>query len=165
MIVKFWGVRGSIPSPISSAEIEKKILGAVAGARGIDLSDRRAVKEYVSGLHPLERGTVGGNTPCVSVEVGDEWIILDAGSGIRELGWELMRKEFGRGRGVAHIFMTHTHWDHIQGLPFFMPAFTSGNRITIYSPIQNVEARFRGQQVPEYFPISLDYARADINFV
>jgi anti-anti-sigma factor len=164
MRVKFWGVRGSIPSPISSAEIEKKILAAVAGARGVDLNDRRAVKEYVSGLPPLERGTVGGNTPCVSVEVGDEYIILDAGSGIRELGWELMRGEFGRGRGVAHVFLTHTHWDHIQGLPFFTPAFVSGNRITIYSPIQNIEARFRGQQVPEYFPVSLDYFPADINF-
>jgi anti-anti-sigma factor len=165
MIVKFWGVRGSIPAPISSAEIEEKILAALTGARGVDLSDRHAIKEYVSNLPPLERGTVGGNTPCVSVQVGDEWIILDAGSGIRELGWELLNREFGRGRGVAHIFMTHTHWDHIQGLPFFMPAFTSGNRITIYSPVPNLQQRFRGQQVPEYFPISLDYARADISFV
>jgi anti-anti-sigma factor len=165
MIVKFWGVRGSIPSPISSAEIEEKILAALTGARSVDLGDRHAIKEYVSSLPLLERGTVGGNTPCVSIQVGDEWIILDAGSGIRELGWELLNREFGRGRGVAHIFMTHTHWDHIQGFPFFMPVFTSGNRITIYSPVPKIEARFRGQQIPEYFPISLDYARADISFV
>ena len=165
MIVKFWGVRGSIPAPITAAEIETKILAALTGAQGIDLADRRAVKEYVANIPPIERGTVGGNTPCVSIQVGEEWIILDAGSGIRELGWELLKREFGRGRGVAHIFMTHTHWDHIQGFPFFMPAFTPGNRITIYSPVPNLETRFRGQQVPEYFPISLDYMRADVNFV
>ena len=165
MRVKFWGVRGSIPAPITSAEIEQKLIDALLGAKGIDLSDRRAVKDYVSSLPPLARGTVGGNTPCVSVQVGDEWIILDAGSGLRSLGLEMMKDEFGKGRGVAHIFITHTHWDHIQGFPFFAPAFVSGNRITIYSPISNLARRFHGQQAPEYFPITLDQMRAEISFV
>lgn len=165
MRVKFWGVRGSIPAPISSAEIEDKLYTAIIGAQDIDLSDPRAVKAYTASLPPLVRGTVGGNTPCVSVQVGDEWIIFDAGSGIRALGLEMLKGDFGRGRGVAHIFMSHTHWDHVQGFPFFTPAFTSGNRITIYSPIPNIEARFRGQQAPEYFPITLDYMRADVSFV
>ena len=165
MKARFWGVRGSIPSPISSAEINDKLLAALAGAQGVDLSDKRAIKEYISSLPPLIRGTVGGNTPCVSIRVGDEWIIFDSGSGIRPLGLELLKGEFGHGRGVAHIFMSHTHWDHMQGFPFFMPADVSGNRITIYSPLPNLEARFRGQQTSEYFPITLDYMRADINFV
>jgi len=165
MKVRFWGVRGSIPSPLSSAEVEDKLFKALTGAQDIDLSDRRAVKEYIANLPTLVKGTVGGNTPCVSIQVGDEWIIFDAGSGIRALGLELIKGEFGRGRGVAHIFMSHTHWDHIQGFPFFVPAFTSGNRITIYSPLPNIEERFRGQQASEYFPITLDYMRADVNFV
>jgi anti-anti-sigma factor len=166
MRIKFWGVRGSIPSPVTSAEIKGKLIAALVQAQGVNLGDRLAVEEYVSSLPPLIQGTVGGNTPCVSIQVGDEWIILDAGSGLRALGDELMTREFGRGQGVAHIFISHTHWDHIQGFPFFRPAHTLGNRITIYSPVPNLEQRFQGQQVPEYFPISLgQLMRADVTFV
>jgi anti-anti-sigma factor len=165
MRIKFWGVRGSIPAPLTSAEVEDKLVTALLGAKGVDLDDKKAVQEYVAGLPPLIRGTVGGNTPCVSIEVGDEWIILDAGSGLRSLGEELMAGEFGRGRGVAHILISHTHWDHIQGFPYFRPLYISGNRITVYSAIPNLEARFRGQQEPEYFPKPIDYLRADISFV
>lgn len=165
MKVKFWGVRGSIPSPASGAEIEGKLLAALMGAQGIDLSNRRAVQEYIVGLPPLMRGTVGGNTPCVSLQIGDEWIILDAGSGLRVLGQELIQSEIWRGHGTAHILLSHTHWDHIQGFPFFAPVFFPGNQINIYSPIPNLKERFRGQQVPEYFPITLDYWRAQLNFI
>jgi anti-anti-sigma factor len=165
MKVRFWGVRGSLPAPLTSVEFEDKLITALMGAQSVDLSSKLAVKEYVAGLPPLVRGTVGGNTPCVSIQVGEELIILDAGSGLRLLGEELMKGEFGRGQGVAHILITHTHWDHIQGFPFFRPAFTSGNRLMLYSPIANLEERLRGQQVPEYFPKPLDYMRADIHFV
>jgi len=165
MRIKFWGVRGSLPAPITSDEIEHKLITALRGALGVDLADPQAVMDYVRSLPPLVRGTVGGNTPCVSVQVGDEWIILDAGSGLRTLGEELMGAEFGQGRGVAHILISHTHWDHVQGFPFFRPMYTPGNRVTIYSPILNIEQRFRKQQEPEYFPRNLDYLRADVGFV
>jgi anti-anti-sigma factor len=165
MKVKFWGVRGSIPSPVSSAEIEDKLVAALAGAHSVDLGDMDAIQAYVRNLPPLIRGTVGGNTPCVSVQIGDEWIIFDAGSGIRELGLALLETEFARGQGVAHLFISHTHWDHIQGFPFFLTCLPSGNRVTVYSPLSNLESRFRGQQVPRYFPISLDRARVDVRFV
>jgi len=121
MRITFWGVRGSIPAPLTRTEIKEKLITALMGAQGVDLDDRCAVLEYVSSLPTLVQGTVGGNTPCVSIEVGDEWIIIDAGSGIRNLGVELMKREFGHGQGVAHILISHTHWDHIQGFPFFRP--------------------------------------------
>jgi anti-anti-sigma factor len=166
MKVKFWGVRGSIPAPLTSDKVEEKLLTALLGAKGVDLSSRQAVQEYVASLPPLARGTVGGNTPCVSIEAGDEWIILDAGSGLRNLGVELMARAFGRGQGIAHILLSHTHWDHIQGFPFFAPMFVPGNRITIYSPIPDVEQRIRNQQAPEYFPkLIKQIARADLSFV
>ena len=66
---------------------------------------------------------VGGNTPCVSVQVGDLQLIMDGGSGLRALGADLIRGAFGAGEGRAHLFLSHTHWDHIQGLPFFAPLF------------------------------------------
>ena len=166
MRVTFWGVRGSIPAPLGSREIEAKLVRALMGAQEVDLTDAHAVQAYISSLPPLVRGTVGGNTPCVSIEVGDEWIILDAGSGLRNLGVELMKREFGRGQGVAHVLISHTHWDHIQGFPFFSPTFVPGNQITVYSPIQDIEQRIHGQQAPEYFPKQISQiAQADLSFV
>ncbi|MGQ9630377.1 MAG: MBL fold metallo-hydrolase [bacterium] len=83
----------------------------------------------------------GGNTACVEVtpDSGDK-IIIDAGTGIFQLGLELIKGPFGRGMGKAHILISHTHWDHIVGLPFFEPAYIPGNEITIYGhgPIERV---------------------------
>ena len=67
---------------------------------------------------------VGGNTACVSVEADDGTLIIsDAGTGIRLLGANLMQRKFAQGGKTGHLFFSHTHWDHIQGFPFFMPAF------------------------------------------
>ncbi len=77
----------------------------------------------------------GGNTSCISVRsASGTLLILDAGTGIRSLGNHLLQGEFGEGRGEAHLFLTHTHWDHIQGLPFFGPAYVPGNFFTIRGP-------------------------------
>ncbi|MBN1581623.1 MAG: protein kinase [Anaerolineae bacterium] len=165
MKIRFWGVKGSLPSTLTSAEIEHKLTSALLGARGIDLSNKLQVQEYIGGLPPLIKGTVGNNTPCVSIEIGEELIILDAGSGLRTLGVELMKGTFGRGQGIAHILISHTHWDHIQGIPYFGPAYVQGNRIIFYSPFANLEERIRGQQNPEYFPKTLDEINADFSFV
>ena len=166
MRIRFWGVRGSIPAPLTSDEIKDKLISVLEGAKDVDLENRRAIKEYVCSLPPLVRGTVGGNTPCVSIQLGDEWLIIDAGSGIRNLGIELMKREFGQGQGTAHILISHTHWDHIQGFPFFRPLFVPGNRIMIYSPMPDIERRFQNQQIPDYFPKTIpEFLRADLSFV
>lgn len=165
MKIQFWGVRGSLPSTLTSAEIEHKLTSALLGARGIDLANKLQVQEYVAGLSPLIKGTVGNNTPCVSIEIGEELIILDAGSGLRTLGNELMKGDFGRGQGTAHILISHTHWDHIQGIPYFGPAYVQGNHILFYSPFANLAERIRNQQNPEYFPKALEQMNADFSFV
>lgn len=166
MRVKFWGVRGSIPAPVDSATIKNKIVRALSGAGDVNLGDPQAVAAYVDQL-PLETaGTSGGNTPCVEVRTGEHLLIFDAGSGLRQLGIELMRGDFGRGRGVAHMFISHTHWDHIQGFPFFLPAYVPGNRFYIYSPKKDVQERFTIQQIDQdMFPMRLDDMGADIQFV
>src|SRR2546427_13041958 len=79
------------------------------------------------GLHTI---TFGGNTSCVSVDYDEHVIIFDAGSGLRPLGLALMARE--KPPITGSLFLTHTHWDHIQGLPFFTPAFTPENRFVIY---------------------------------
>lgn len=164
MKVKFWGTRGSVPTPISPAGIEDKIRQALRDAVGVDLSSNAAIERYLQRLPPVVRHTIGGNTTCIEVRVGQQLLILDAGTGLRLLGHELMKAEFGAGQGVADMLISHTHWDHIQGLPFFVPGFIPGNRLTIHGPHADLEAVFAGQQVEAYFPVTLGYLSADIQF-
>jgi anti-anti-sigma factor len=130
----------------------------------MDTRDEEAVRAYVRGLPLLQRGTAGGNTPCVEIQSGGETLIIDAGSGIRELGIELMKGPCGQGKGTLHLLITHPHWDHIQGFPLFQPAFVPGNRIFIYG-VHDLETAFEGQQRPLYWPVTLSYMQAAIEFV
>ena len=75
----------------------------------------------------------GGNTSCVEVRVADQILICDAGTGARALGVELSERMQGRPLN-AHLLISHTHWDHIQGIPFFAPLFVPGNSWDIYAP-------------------------------
>jgi glyoxylase-like metal-dependent hydrolase (beta-lactamase superfamily II) len=145
MKIKFWGARGSVPAPLAPEVIEEKICQAIWGMPEIDTSDMDAVRNYVGDLPLLRRRTAGGNTSCVEIQAGRETIIIDAGSGIRDLGLELMKGPCGRGEGALHLIFTHCHWDHIQGFPFFVPAFIPGNRIFIYS-IHDVRSALLSQQ-------------------
>lgn len=105
----------------------------------------------------------GGNTSCMQVEHGDDLLIFDAGSGIRELGLELMN---GPPRRI-HLFITHTHWDHIQGFPFFTPVYTPGFEVVVYGAEgfgKSLEAVFRGQLDQDYFPVQMEDMNAAIQF-
>jgi phosphoribosyl 1,2-cyclic phosphodiesterase len=111
----------------------------------------------------------GGNTPCVAVRTSSgRLIVLDAGTGITGLGRALMAGEFGRGQGKATLLLTHSHWDHIQGFPFFAPVYVKGNRLTIYGPSQSptiVEGILEGQMDPHFSPVhSLRNLGAEIEF-
>ncbi len=105
----------------------------------------------------------GGNTSCLSVTFGEEKFIFDAGSGIRDLGLALMTQTSRK----LHLFITHTHWDHIQGFPFFAPAYQPGFEIEIYGAEgfgKNLESVFRGQLDSEYFPVQMDDLNSSICF-
>ena len=110
-------------------------------------------------------GTVryGGNTSCVQVETdAGTLVVLDCGTGAHALGQELMQREQPVN---GHILISHTHWDHIQGLPFFMPLFVPGNHWDIYGPRglgDSLEGTLAGQMQYDYFPVTLDALRADV---
>lgn len=87
----------------------------------------------------------GGNTTCLFFETEHEKVIIDAGTGIRILGLDLMKREFGKGQGNASLILTHTHWDHIQGFPFFIPAYIPGNRFEIFGETKKVPVAFSGR--------------------
>ena len=165
MKIKFWGARGSIAAPITPAQVEEKIVGALLEARGKKLDTPKAVRRYVSKLPHHKRGTIGGNTSCIEVQADGQVFILDCGSGIRGLGMRMMSEEFGQGKGLAQVFMTHTHWDHICGFPFFIPAFIPGNRINIHGVHEDLKKRFESQHHPYNFPVPMDIMASDIRFV
>lgn len=118
---RFWGVRGSIPTPGPSTVF------------------------------------YGGNTSCVEVRAGKETIILDAGAGIRPLGLKLAR-EFENKPLAVTVLITHTHWDHIQGFPFFSLAYDPKNKIRILGyegARESLASVLSGQMESPYFPVSL----------
>jgi phosphoribosyl 1,2-cyclic phosphodiesterase len=98
----------------------------------------------------------GGNTSCVEVRCGEHVLIFDAGTGIRPLGTRLAAEFAGRPLTV-HLFVSHTHWDHIQGFPFFLPAYSPATTIHVYGAAQArpLEKVLRGQMDPDYFPVAL----------
>ena len=110
----------------------------------------------------------GGNTSCVEVRPRGGWpIIIDAGTGIRRLGKQLMDGAFGEGAGTAHILVSHTHWDHIQGMPFFSPLYRRGNKLHVFARQQSdthLQAVFASQTEDPYFPVPLTALEADIEF-
>jgi phosphoribosyl 1,2-cyclic phosphodiesterase/CheY-like chemotaxis protein len=119
--LKFWGVRGSIPTP---------------GPQTV---------QY------------GGNTSCVELRADGELIVLDAGSGIRPLGVQL-RNEFKSRPINLSLLISHTHWDHIQGFPFFVPAYNPKNQVRILAfegARKGLEATLASQMESPYFPISM----------
>ena len=129
MRIKFWGTRGTRPTP-----------------------GRRTLR-------------YGGNTTCVEVRDNDDnLLIIDSGSGIAELGSSLSPSEPVQ----AHLLITHTHLDHIQGFPFFLPAFVPGTHLTIVGPAgsaKSLQAAFADQTDPAYFPVRLSHMPAEMEFI
>ena len=106
----------------------------------------------------------GGNTSCVELRTGKQILIFDAGTGIRELGNQLL-KEFKSQPTILHLFISHTHWDHIQGFPFFMPAYSKNFQINVYGPPardKSLKDLFKFQMDSEYFPVPLGDLNAQI---
>ena len=155
MRIRFWGVRGSIPSPQLSAQIKSKISAVLERLTPEDLISEKSREKFLAELPPWLFGTVGGNTTCVSVDLDDDAILIfDCGSGLRELGNALMNNK--PVPSIYHIFFSHFHWDHMQGLPFFGPGYNPNYTMNFYSPKKDLDAIVNGQMRPPYFPVHMD---------
>jgi phosphoribosyl 1,2-cyclic phosphodiesterase len=136
------------------AKIRSKISSVAERFSERDLESQEAREHFLMGLPEYLFSSVGGNTSCVELLTGEsDHIVFDAGTGIRELGIEMMASKRPT---KTHLFFSHFHWDHIQGLPFFAPAFDPRNTIDFYSPVANFRRILEDQMREPYFPITMD---------
>jgi phosphoribosyl 1,2-cyclic phosphodiesterase len=163
-LVTFRGVRGSIPTPLSPQQVEDKLLKALELARPEDLKNDASRKIFLATLEPEIGGCIGGNSSCVQLQVGGQNLIFDAGTGLRSLGLEWVRDKFGTGEGLANLFLSHTHWDHINGIPFFVPFYIKGNHFTVFCPFEDIKDRLETQQSQRFFPVPLEGFSATLEF-
>ncbi len=158
--VHFWGVRGSIPTPLSSQQLRIKLIAALQRIKPEDIVSEEAREKFVESLPWWIRGTVGGNTPCVELTLKDKTkIVFDAGSGMRVMG----KFSDPPADGHYHLFMSHFHWDHIQGLPFFDAAYNPNIIFDVYSPYEDMKEYFARQMVAPYYPV--DFSAIEKHFV
>jgi phosphoribosyl 1,2-cyclic phosphodiesterase len=157
-----WGSCGSLPSPASSAAIRSKVKNALWAARDEKFVSEEDVETFLSKLPHCAHGTYTANTSCVQIETGaDDVIICDAGTGIRDYALTLPTDAPLR---TYHLFISHLHWDHIQGFPFFAPAYVPGNRIIFHGFHVETEQAIRQQMAAPCFPVPFETMLADIEF-
>ena len=163
----FWGTRGSLPAPLGAAAVRAKVRQAVLAARNRTLASEAAVDEFIERELPFAvRGTFGGNTSCVEIGgAGDDYLLCDLGTGAREFGNHVLARH---GAGRPHRFnivLSHVHWDHIMGFPFFGPAYIPGNVIRIHGCHATLQEALLRQQSNPCFPVHLTSLGATIEYV
>lgn len=129
MKVFFWGTRGSLPASVWAKDCREKAFKTLEASRGHDLSDEESINRFIDDTLPFSvAGTYGTNTSCIEIRDSlqpDEYILCDAGSGIRDFAHQHMISGRGEKPATFHILMTHLHWDHICGFPFFCASLHS----------------------------------------
>ena len=166
MLVRFWGTRGSIPVALTSTDIRDKIVQALLAASGRSFASTEEACTFTREELPFSvNKTFGGHTPCVEFDLGgDEYYVCDMGSGARPFGAHLLARQHGR-PATINVFMSHVHWDHIMGFPFFGPAYVPGTKIRFHGCHDVLEHAFRLQQAPPCFPVEFDQMAANMEFV
>lgn len=161
----FWGTRGSLPVATYGEHIRWRIVETLRRARGHALDDEAAIERFIdTELGPVLAHGYGGGTSCVQLDSGQgDYVLCDMGSGLREFSQRLMARH-GPAPQRYHIFMSHVHWDHIMGFPFFTPAYIPGNEVIVYGCHDILEDALRRQHSDPCFPVSFDQLGASIRF-
>ncbi len=167
MLVRFWGTRGSLPVAQRAEAIQAKVAKALLAADGRRFADAAEAAAFArDNLDFATYGSFGGATSCVEIQGAEgAFLVCDMGSGLREFGIDAFRRVAQGHPRVYHFFLSHLHWDHIMGFPFFGPAFDPGATIVIHSGHPDAEAALRRQQEEISFPVPFDWLRAGFEFV
>ena len=167
MLVRFWGTRGSLPVAQKADAIQAKIARALVAAGGRSFADEAEARAFAAAnLDFATFGGYGGGTSCVEIEGADgAFVVCDLGSGLREFGIDSFRRIAGGHPPVYHLFLSHLHWDHIMGYPFFGPAFNPAATIVIHSGHVDAETALRRQQEEISFPVPFDWLKATFQYV
>ena len=168
MRVRFWGTRGSIPVALNGEEIRQKIKRALLQANGRHFDSEAAVEQFIEAeLDFPTRHSYGGNSACVEIIGGADYMICDMGSGLRNLGQRIMQEDGPTTPKIYNFFMSHVHWDHIMGFPFFAPAYLPGNTIRIHGghALTVLEEAFHRQQSDPCFPVDFTQLQSTVTFV
>jgi phosphoribosyl 1,2-cyclic phosphodiesterase len=166
MKVRFWGTRGSLPVAPKAGAIQAKIARALVAAGGHVFADEAEAAAFAAAnLDFATYGAYGGATSCVEIEGADEaYFVCDLGSGVREFGIDAFGRCAAGHARTFHIFLSHLHWDHIMGFPFFGPAFDPGATIVFHTGHADAEQALRRQQEEISFPVPFDWLKARMSF-
>ena len=163
--VRFWGTRGSLPVALTAAGVRAKLAAALRDAAGRRFASDAELERYLDGLAFPIAGTYGGHTSCVELETGNgDYVLCDLGSGARPFAQAAIARHGPDAPQRYHVFLSHLHWDHIMGLPFFVPAFNEGNEIRIYGGHNDIEGALRRQQKKPSFPVEMSIMKATLEF-
>jgi phosphoribosyl 1,2-cyclic phosphodiesterase len=164
--VRFWGTRGSIPVALTAAKLRSKLAAVLRESRDKLLHDDAAIEAFLDSQPFHIAGTYGGHSSCVEIDTGGpQYVLCDLGSGVRGFGQAALARHGPAAPRTYNIFMSHLHWDHIMGLPFFSPAYIAGNRVVIHGCHAQLREAFVRQQAVPSFPVDFAVIAAQVEFV
>lgn len=164
MRIKFWGVRGSLPSSLSPLEWKKHFQELMYQFFDQGLQKKSDVELFLAKKALADVGGFGTATTCVEVSDQNRSLILDGGSGLRNLSDSICQSNQSEGAEEYHFLMTHFHFDHILGLPFFSPHFSKGKKINYYIVQEDGERIIREMFKKPIFPVGFDQLEAQVVF-
>lgn len=162
--VKFWGTRGSIPVSQNALSVKQKIADVLSMALEKDVTSLEDIDTFLDSLSFADTMSFGGDTSCVEIGSDGDYMLCDMGSGMRLFGEHYENNPDSQRSKTFHIFMSHLHWDHIMGFPFFTPAYMPGMKIKIYGCHDELEQGLRNQHAHPNFPVSFEQIEAGVEF-
>ena len=160
MQVKCWGCRGSLPRAVNNDILMEFLEDIVDFGLDNGIDSTRELLKAAKENNLQKPLTFGGNTSCTEISHGKNTFYVDMGSGLREAGTEAMKQ----GTKEFHILLTHMHWDHVMGLPFFIPVHVPGHKIHIHHVHKNAPEYVRINFNGVNFPLTWDQLGGDVEF-